>query len=37
MNDENLKVLLGIVIMYLNGEVALTSSKKKSAGHDSEM
>ncbi len=30
-------VLLGIVIMYLRGEVALTSNKKKAAKHNSEM
>ncbi len=30
-------VLLGLVVMYLDGEVALTSSKKAAAKHDSEM
>lgn len=30
-------VLLGLVVMYLNGEVALTSSKKKAVKQDSEM
>ncbi len=30
-------VLLGLVIMYLNGEVALTSDKKKASKHESEM
>ena len=34
---STIMVLLGIVIMYLNGEVALTPSKKESAKHDSEM
>ena len=30
-------VLLGLVVMYLNGEVALTSNKKKQTEHDGEM
>lgn len=30
-------VLLGLLVMYLNGEVALTSNKKKSAKHEGEM
>jgi len=30
-------VLLGLVVMYLNGEVALTSNKKKTAKHEGEM
>ncbi len=30
-------VLLGLVIMYLNGEVALTSNKKKAIKHKAEM
>lgn len=30
-------VLLGLVTMYLNGEVALTSSKKKNVKHKGEM
>jgi len=29
-------VLLGLVAMYLNGEVALTSSKKKAVKHEGE-
>ncbi len=30
-------VLLGLVVMYLNGEKALTSEKKKAAKHEGEM
>ena len=30
-------VLLGLVAMYLNGEMALTSSKKKSSKHQGEV
>jgi len=30
-------VLLGLVAMYLNGEVALTASKKKTVKHQGEM
>lgn len=30
-------VLLGLVVMYLNGEVALTSDKKKTSKHEGEM
>ncbi len=30
-------VLLGLVIMYLNGEKALTSNKKKSSKHQGEL
>ena len=30
-------VLLGLVIMYLKGEVALTSEKKKTAKHEGEL
>lgn len=29
-------VLLGLVIMYLNGEVALTADKKKAVKHEGE-
>ena len=29
-------VLLGLVVMYLNGEMALTSNKKKAAKHQGE-
>lgn len=30
-------VLLGLVVMYLNGEKALTSNKKKSSKHQGEL
>ena len=30
-------VLLGIVVMYLNGEVALTPDKKKTSKHEGEL
>ena len=30
-------VLLGLVAMYLNGEMALTSNKKKASKHQGEM
>ena len=30
-------VLLGLVVMYLNGEKALTSNKKKSSKHKGEL
>ncbi len=30
-------VLLGLLVMYLNGETALTSDKKKSSKHKGEM
>ena len=30
-------VLLGLVVMYLNGEMALTTDKKKSSKHEGEM
>ncbi len=30
-------VLLGLVVMYLNGETALTPDKKKSSKHEGEM
>lgn len=30
-------VLLGLLVMYLNGEVALTPDKKKTAHHHGEM
>lgn len=30
-------VLLGLVVMYLNGEKALTSNKKKSSKHEGEL
>jgi hypothetical protein len=34
---STIMVLLGLVVMYLRGEVALTSEKKKAAKHGSEM
>ena len=37
IKTSTVMVLLGIVIMYLNGEVTLTSNKKKTAKHNSEM
>ncbi|MEE0928519.1 MAG: hypothetical protein UIG59_04945 [Acutalibacteraceae bacterium] len=37
IKTSTIMVLLGLVVMYMNGEVALTSSKKKSAKHGSEM
>lgn len=37
IKTSTIMVLLGLVIMYLNGEVALTSDKKKAAKHESEM
>lgn len=37
IKTSTIMVLLGLVIMYLNGEVALTSNKKKAAKHDTEM
>lgn len=30
-------VLLGLVVMYLNGEMALTADKKKNTKHEGEM
>ncbi len=30
-------VLLGLVVMYLNGETALTANKKKASKHQGEM
>lgn len=30
-------VLLGLVVMYLNGEVALTANKKETKKHEGEM
>ena len=30
-------VLLGLVVMYLNGEMALTSDKKKTSKHEGEL
>lgn len=37
IKTSTIMVLLGIFIMYLNGEVALTANKEKSSKHDSEM
>ncbi len=34
---STIMVFLGIVAMYLKGEVALTSNKKKSSKHEGEM
>ena len=34
---STIMVLLGLVVMYLNGEVALTASKKKASKHEGEM
>ena len=34
---STISVLLGIFIMYLRGEVALTSEKKKTSKHDGEL
>ena len=34
---STIMVLLGLVVMYLKGEVALTSNKKKQTEHDGEM
>lgn len=34
---SNILVLLGLVVMYLNGEMALTSDKKKASKHKGEM
>lgn len=37
IKTSTVMVLLGLVIMYLRGEVALTSDKKKSSKHEGEM
>lgn len=37
IKTSTILVLLGLVIMYLNGEKALTSSKKKSSKHEGEL
>ncbi len=34
---STISVVLGIIAMYLKGEVALTSNKKKAAKHEGEM
>lgn len=37
IKTSTIMVLLGLGIMYLRGEVALTSDKKKSSKHEGEM
>ena len=37
IKSSTILVLLGLVIMYLSGETALTASKKKAAKHNGEM
>jgi len=37
IKTSTILVLLGLVVMYLNGEVALTADKKKSSKHKGEM
>lgn len=37
IKTSTILVLLGLVVMYLNGEKALTSSKKKSSKHEGEL
>ncbi len=37
IKTSTIMVLLGLVIMYLRGEVALTSDKKKSSKHEGEL
>ncbi len=37
IKTSTIMVLLGLVVMYLCGEVALTPSKKKNVKHGSEM
>ena len=37
IRTSTVMVLLGLVVMYLNGEVALTSDKKKASKNKSEM
>ena len=37
IKTSTIMVLLGLAIMYLNGEIALTSDKKKSSKHEGEM
>mgnify|MGYP006392933427 CR=1 FL=1 len=34
IKTSTIMVLLGVVVMYLNGEVALTSNKKKASKHN---
>lgn len=35
--SSTILVLLGLVVMYLNGEVALTADKKKASKHEGEL
>lgn len=37
IKTSTIMVLLGLVAMYLNGETALTSNKKKASEHQGEM
>jgi len=37
VKTSTIMVLLGLVAMYLNGEMALTSDKKKASKHKGEM
>lgn len=37
IKGSTILVLLGLVTMYLNGEVALTPDKKKTSQHEGEM
>jgi len=37
IKGSTILVLLGLVAMYLNGEMALTPDKKKSSKHEGEM
>jgi len=37
IKSSTILVLLGLVVMYLNGEVALTSNAKKNVKHKGEM
>jgi len=37
IKTSTIMVLLGLVAMYLNGEMALTSDKKKASKHKGEM
>ena len=37
IKTSTIMVLLGLGVMYLNGEVALTSNKKKASKHEAEM
>ncbi|MBO5747029.1 MAG: hypothetical protein J6Q76_02210 [Clostridia bacterium] len=37
IKTSTILVLLGLVVMYLNGETALTANKKKSSKHQGEL